>query len=70
MFRNKKSYDKSKQVRENFEEDIWRKENKEYLESIEKFLDIVDNIADEDLKKRIIYEHFNCERILKKIFEK
>ena len=43
--------------------------NSEYLINIQKFLDIADNIKDEDLKRRIIYQHFACERIIKKFFE-
>lgn len=40
----------------------WKKGNMEYFDKIEKFLDTVDNIKDEDLKKRIIFGYFNCEQ--------
>lgn len=69
MFRNIKFDPKVEEVRQNIGEDMWRKESVEYIRNIEKFLDIVDNIENEDLKKRIIYQHFNCERIIKNIFE-
>ena len=51
-------------------ENNWRKGNNEYIESIGKFLDIVDNINDENLKKRIIYQHFCCERVIQNILKK
>lgn len=48
----------------------WKTQNDEYIENISKFLDIVDNIEDERLKKKIIYQHFACENIIQKIFQK
>lgn len=50
--------------------DNWRKCNYEYVENISKFLDIVDNVEDEKLKNRIIYQHFTCEKIIEKFFKK
>ena len=42
----------------------WKNKNKEYLKSIEKFLDLASNIKDEDLKNRMINNMLICDKIL------
>lgn len=48
----------------------WKEKNKEYLQALEKFLDIADNITDESLKMDVIYKMLKCDEILTKIAEK
>lgn len=67
MFKNYYKNDKLKNNKNYYD---WRKDNKEYIDNIGKFLDIVDNLEDEKLKKKIIYQHFACENIIQKILKK
>ncbi len=39
-------------------------EDKEYLDLFEKFNDLISNIEDEELKRRIIYAHIMIEKFL------
>ncbi len=48
----------------------WKEKNGEYLQALEKFLDITDNITDESLKMEVIYKMLKCDEILTKIAEK
>ena len=63
------SEERLKELRKNLGEEVWKMECIEYIINIEKFLDIVDNIQDKDLKNRIIYQHFHVERIIKNFFK-
>lgn len=47
----------------------WKEKNQEYLQALEKFLDVVDNINDDSLKIDIIYKMLKCDEILTKIAE-
>lgn len=47
----------------------WKKEYKEYLKEVEKFLDKAENIEDEELKRDIIIQMLKCDEILTKIAE-
>lgn len=44
--------------------------DKKYLEELQRFLDLADNISNEDLKKRMIYQMLKCDKVLTEIFEK
>lgn len=44
-------------------------QNKNYLRELERFFDLADNIADEKLKKRIIYQMLKCDETITKIYE-
>lgn len=48
----------------------WKEKNGEYLQALEKFLDITDNITDESLRMEVIYKMLKCDEILTKIAEK
>ena len=48
----------------------WKNSNKEYLRELQKFLDIAENILDENLKKQIIYQMLKCDEKLTIILEK
>ncbi len=47
----------------------WKTKNRIYLKQLQKFLDLADNIADEDLRKRIIYQMHKCDETLTKMIE-
>lgn len=48
----------------------WKKESKEYLKEIQKFLDKADNIENEELKNEIIIQMLKCDDELTKLAEK
>ena len=48
----------------------WKETNEEYLNALEKFLDIVDNVENERLKLDIIYQMLKCDEILTKFVDK
>ncbi len=47
----------------------WKNKNEEYLRELQKMLDIIDNVEDEDLKDRIIKQCLKCDNILTEISE-
>lgn len=47
----------------------WKEKNDEYLYYLQKFLDIAENIKNEDLKKDIIKAMLKCDEILTKLAE-
>ena len=47
----------------------WKMKSKEYLIEIQKFLDKVDNIENETLRKEIIIQMLRCDEELTKIAE-
>ena len=47
----------------------WKMQSKEYLIEIQKFLDKVDNIESETLRKEIIIQMLRCDEELTKIAE-
>ena len=51
-------------------ENKWKNKNKKYLYEKQKLLDLIDNIKDEKLKKEIIYQYLNCDRLITKLAEK
>lgn len=59
LFSKRNSKKTKKDIGEN-----WKNENKKYLKSIEKFLDIASNIKDEELKNRMINNMLVCDRVL------
>lgn len=53
--------------------DIFEKEkikNKSYLKELQRFFDLADNIPNENLRKRIIYQMLKCDETITEIFEK
>ena len=47
----------------------WKEKNKEYLMHVQSFLDRVDNIENEGLKRDIITQMLKCDSILTKLAE-
>ena len=48
----------------------WKKESKQYLSELQKFLDKVDNIENKELKNNIIIQMLKCDDELTKLAEK
>lgn len=48
----------------------WKNSNQQYLKEVQKFLDIAENIKDEQLKKQIIHQMLICDEKLTIIAEK
>ena len=51
------------------EKSRWKNKNKKYLFELQKFLDLVDNIEDENLRKMIINQMLRCDRHITNISE-
>lgn len=59
----------SSELKKNFYSKDWKEKNEKYLKELEKFFDIVDNVENEELKLRIIYQMLKCDEVLTKIVE-
>lgn len=47
----------------------WKEKDIDYINALNKFFDIVDNVQDEKLKMDIIYQMLKCDKILTNIAE-
>lgn len=47
----------------------WKNKNEEYLFELQKMLDLIDNVEDEDLKRRIIHQCLKCDNLLTELSE-
>ena len=56
--------------KEFLEKSKWKNKDNEYLFELQKFIDIADNIKDQELKKLIIAQMLKCDKCLTKIAEK
>ena len=52
-----------------FEETNWKNKNTKYLFELQKFLDLADNIEEENLKRLIINQMLKCDRCVTNIAE-
>ena len=50
--------------------ELIKQTDKDYLFELQKFLDIADNIEDNDLKQRVIYQMLKCDKVLTKIAQR
>lgn len=48
----------------------WKEKNKGYLRQLQRFLDVADNIKEEDLKRNVISEMLKCDMILTELAER
>ena len=55
---------KEKTMKKEIFDPSWKNKNKNYLCEMQKFLDKVDNIKDEDLKQEIIHQMLRCDSVL------
>lgn len=58
-----------KQYLKKLENSNWKNKNSQYLFELEKVMDIVDNIEDEQLKKDIINQILKCDKCLTQLAE-
>lgn len=56
--------------KEFLEKSKWKNKDSEYLFELQKFIDIADNIKDQELKKLIIAQMLKCDKCLTNIAEK
>ena len=47
----------------------WKNKNEQYLFELQKFMDLADNIENENLRKLIIAQMLKCDKCLTKIAE-
>lgn len=50
-------------------ENKWKNKNEQYLFELQKFLDLADNIENEELKKAIIAQMLKCDKCLTNLAE-
>ena len=55
--------------KKSIKENRWKIDNKKYLFELQKFLDLADNIEDEELRKIIISQMLKCYKCLTEIAE-
>ncbi len=48
---------------------VWKNTNKRYLFELQKFLDLIDNVTDEKLRKELIYQLNVFDRTITEIVE-
>ena len=60
---------KIKMNKKSIKENRWKIDNKKYLFELQKFLDLADNIEDEELRKIIISQMLKCDKCLTEIAE-
>lgn len=51
------------------ENETWKTKNKKYLWELQKFLDLSDNIQDEEIRKIVISQMLKCDNALTKMAE-
>lgn len=56
-------------IEELMKEQRWKNQNKSYLFEMQKFIDLADNIEDENLKREIINQAIRLDRCITKISE-
>ena len=52
-----------------FEKSKWKNKNTQYLFELQKFLDIADNIKNENLRKDVIAQMLKCDKRLTQLAE-
>ena len=55
---------------QNRKESKWKNEDEIYLFELQKFLDIVENVEDEELRKEIIAQMLKCDKRITQLAEK
>lgn len=58
------------EIRKNVYSRAWKENNDEYLQALERFFNLTDNIEDENLRMEILYKMLKCDEILTKLAEK
>ena len=65
----KKEKEVELEIEELLENETWKRKNKKYLWELQKFLDLSDNIQEEEIRKIVISQMLKCDKTLKKIAE-
>ena len=55
---------------QNKKESRWKNEDEIYLFELQKFLDVVENVQEEDLRKEIIAQMLKCDKRITQLAEK
>lgn len=61
--------DEAKKENLDMKDSNWKNKDEQYLFELQKFLDISENIQDEELKKEVIAQMLKCDRIITKLAE-
>ncbi len=56
-------------IKKNIYSRDWKEKNDDYIKALERFLDVTDNVEDENLRMDIIYKMLKCDEILTKLVE-
>ena len=65
----KKEKEVELEIEELLENETWKRKNKKYLWELQKFLDLSDNIQEEEIRKIVISQMLKCDNTLTKIAE-
>ena len=65
----KKEKEVELEIEELLKNETWKRKNKKYLWELQKFLDLSDNIQDEEIRKIVISQMLKCDKTLTKIAE-
>lgn len=55
---------------QNVKESRWKNEDEIYLFELQKFLDVVENVQDEELRKEIVAQMLKCDKRITQLAEK
>lgn len=61
--------DKDGNARRTIENSDWKNKDEKYLFELQKFLDITENITDEDLRKEVIAQMLKCDKRVTQLAE-
>ena len=61
--------DKDGNARRTIENSDWNNKDEKYLFELQKFLDITENITDEDLRKEVIAQMLKCDKRVTQLAE-
>ncbi len=61
---------KEKNINDLIQNSIWKNKNEQYLFELQKFIDLADNIENENLKKLIISQMLKCDKCITTLAEK
>ncbi len=56
-------------MKEAINQHIWKTANKKYLFELQKFLDLIDNVKEENLRKELIYQLNRFDKVITEIAE-
>ena len=54
----------------NSKDEEWKTKDSKYLKELQKMLDVVENVKDEELKHRIIIQYLKCDSVITELANK